>query len=159
MGKQEGTAPTPSNTGVLNGYSKGFSDKKIFQELFQKANITRKQVCPVRDIIARISDKWSLLAIYALAGYGTLRFNELKHKIGDVSQRMLTVSLRNLEKDGLITRTIHAEVPPRVEYNLTPLGMSLAHQLINFVDWANTHSKEIIAARKQLKSDSVKTKV
>jgi DNA-binding HxlR family transcriptional regulator len=131
------------------GDSKGFADQKIFQGIFQKANTSRKHVCPVRDIIARISDKWSLLAIYALAGHGTLRFNELKHKIGDVSQRMLTVSLRNLEKDGLVTRTIHAEVPPRVEYKLTPLGTSLAHQLVYFVEWAAANSKVIIEARKK----------
>jgi DNA-binding HxlR family transcriptional regulator len=62
---------------------------------------------------------------------------------------MLTVSLRNLEKDGLITRTIHAEVPPRVEYKLTSLGSSLAHQLVYFVEWANANSSEIIAARKK----------
>lgn len=83
MRRQEVTAP--GNTRVPIGDSKGFADEKIFKELFQKANTSRKQVCPVRDIIARISDKWSLLAIYALAGHGTLRFNELKHKIGDVS--------------------------------------------------------------------------
>lgn len=149
MARQEGTTRALRNMGVTISDSKGFAEEKIFKALFQKANTSRKQVCPVRDIIARISDKWSLLAIYALAGHGTLRFNELKHKIGDVSQRMLTVSLRNLEKDGLVTRTIHAEVPPRVEYTLTPLGMSLAHQLVYFVEWANTNSGEIIAARKK----------
>lgn len=100
----------------------------------------------VRDIIAHISDKWSLLAIYALTGQGTLRFNKLKYKIGDVSQRMLTVSLRNLYNDGLVDRKIHAEVPPRVKYKLTPLGTSLAHQLVHFVNWADANSGEIIAA-------------
>lgn len=149
MIKKEGTATAPGNTCVPIAARNGFDAEKIFQAIFQKANTSRKQVCPVRDIIARISDKWSLLAIYALAGYGTLRFNELKHKIGDVSQRMLTVSLRNLEKDGLITRTIHAEVPPRVEYTLTPLGTSLAKQLLFFVEWANENSGVIIAARKK----------
>jgi DNA-binding HxlR family transcriptional regulator len=73
----------------------------------------------------------------------------LKQKIGDVSQRMLTVSLRNLEKDGLITRTAYAEIPPRVEYELTPLGRSLANQLIHFVEWASTNSVAILAARKK----------
>lgn len=149
MTRQEGTVTVPGHTSVPIAVPKGFDAEKKFQTLFQKANTGRKMVCPVRDIIARISDKWSLLAIYALAGYGTLRFNELKHKIGDVSQRMLTVSLRNLEKDGLVTRTIHAEVPPRVEYKLTQLGASLAHQLVYFVEWAAAHSGEIIAARKK----------
>jgi len=149
MVKQEGTATAPGNTRVPIANGNGFEEEKKFQALFQKANTTRHVVCPVRDIISRISDKWSLLAIYALAGHGTLRFNELKYKIGDVSQRMLTVSLRNLEKDGLLTRTIHAEVPPRVEYNLTPLGTSLARQLVYLVEWAEAHSGEILAARKK----------
>ncbi|HEU4470424.1 MAG TPA: helix-turn-helix domain-containing protein [Flavisolibacter sp.] len=148
MARQEGTASEPGYSRVPIATSKAFADEKKFQALFQKARYVRNEVCPVRDIIARISDKWSLLAIYALGGYGTLRFNELKHKIGDVSQRMLTVSLRNLEKDGLISRTVYAEVPPRVEYSLTPLGKSLAQQLVFFVDWASENSKEIVAARK-----------
>lgn len=149
MARQEGTITAPGNIHVPIANRKGFTDKKKFQSLFHQANSSRTRVCPVRDIIARISDKWSLLAIYALAGYGTLRFNELKHKIGDISQRMLTVSLRNLENDGLVTRTIHAEVPPRVEYTLTELGTTLAHQLVYFVEWASDHSAEIIAARKK----------
>lgn len=149
MTKQEGTAATPGYTGVPIKDSNGLADQKKFQTFFERANTSRHKVCPVRDIIARISDKWSLLAIYALAGDGTLRFNELKHKIGDISQRMLTVSLRNLEKDGLLTRTIYAEVPPRVEYKLTPLGISLAYQLVHFVEWANANSSEIMAARKK----------
>jgi DNA-binding HxlR family transcriptional regulator len=150
MIKKEGTNTLPGNTGVLIGDRQGLADEKKFQALFQKARYTRNQICPVRDIISRISDKWSLLTIYALGGYGTLRFNELKQKIGDVSQRMLTVSLRNLEKDGFITRTVYAEVPPKVEYGLTPLGKSLAQQLVFFVEWAGDNSGKIIAARKKL---------
>lgn len=124
------------------------SEKKI-QNIFEIANSTRNQICPVRDIIARISDKWTLLAIYALGGYGKLRFNELKHKIGDVSQRMLTVTLRNLEADGLITRKIYPEVPPRVEYELTDLGKGLLNQMCLLVDWAQYNGEEIIKFRKK----------
>jgi len=149
MVKQEGTVNIPGYMHVPNETADGFAVKKKFQEIFRVANSTRKQVCPVRDIIARVSDKWSMLAIYALGGFGTLRFNELKHKIGDVSQRMLTVTLRNLEKDGIITRRIYAEVPPRVEYELTPLGYSLMEQLAHFADWANSNSRQILAARKK----------
>lgn len=148
MAKKEGTLNSPGYTDVRIGAGKDFADEKKFQAFFQQARFTRNKVCPVRDIIARIADKWSLLAIYALAGYGRLRFNELKTRIGDVSQRMLTVSLRNLEKDGLITRTVYAEVPPRVEYELTKLGNSLANQLVFFVEWANENSATIMAARK-----------
>lgn len=125
-----------------------FTNEK-FKNIFEIANVTRGEICPVRDIIARISDKWSLLAIYALGGYGILRFNELKNKIGDVSQRMLTVTLRNLEADGLITRTIYPQVPPRVDYQLTDLGTSLIHQMSNLVNWADQNSEEIIHYRKK----------
>ena len=123
-------------------------EKKI-QNIFEIANNSRNQICPVRDIIARISDKWTLLAIYALGGYGKLRFNELKHKIGDVSQRMLTVTLRNLEADGLVSRKIYPEVPPRVEYELTDLGRGLLNQMCLLVDWAEYNSEEIIRFRKK----------
>lgn len=144
---QEGTAWSLSNTEVTNMENTAIVEGKKFQEIFELANSTKSGVCPVRDIIARISDKWTLLSIYALGGYGTLRFNELKHKIGDVSQRMLTVTLRNLEADGLVKRTIYPEVPPRVEYELTDLGRSLAFQLTLLTDWVTVNGEEIINSR------------
>ncbi|WP_309640258.1 helix-turn-helix domain-containing protein [Flavobacterium sp.] len=125
------------------------TDKK-FQNIFEIANSTRNDICPVRDIIARISDKWTLLSIYALGGYGKMRFNELKNRIGDVSQRMLTVTLRNLEGDGLVLRKVFAEVPPRVEYELTELGVSLMYQMEHIIDWANENADEIVKRRKQI---------
>ncbi|WP_297334054.1 helix-turn-helix domain-containing protein [Flavobacterium sp.] len=124
------------------------SEQKKFQNIFLKANETRNGICPVRDVIARISDKWSMLTIYALGGYGTLRFNEIKKLIGDLSQRMLTVTLRNLETDGLVERKVFPEVPPRVEYNLTPLGFSLLEQLVQLGGWAEENSAAIIKNRK-----------
>lgn len=123
-----------------------FALNKKFQDIFEIANATRNH-CPVRDIISSISDKWTLLTIYALGGFGTLRFNELKHKIGDVSQRMLTVTLRNLEKDGLVSRRIYAEVPPKVEYKLTDLGYSLLDHLYPIIHWADTNGEAIIKSR------------
>ena len=120
---------------------------KNFQNIFELANSSRDEMCPVRDIIARISDKWTLLAIYALGGYGKMRFNELKQRIGDVSQRMLTVTLRNLEADGLVNRKVFPEVPPRVEYELTSLGISLMNQMKYIIDWANENGEEIIKYR------------
>jgi DNA-binding HxlR family transcriptional regulator len=145
---QEGTAMSVSNTEVTIMENTAFVEVKKIQEIFELANATKNQLCPVRDIIARISDKWTLLSIYALGGYGTLRFNELKYKIGDVSQRMLTVTLRNLEADGLVKRTIYPEVPPRVEYQLTALGWSLVNQLTLLTDWATVNGEEIIKYRK-----------
>lgn len=143
MATQEGTAATLSNTDVPFDGNKDFAGEKKFKEIFRSAKETQNQFCPVRDVIARVSDKWSMLVIYALGGYGTLRFNELKHKIGDISQRMLTVTLRNLEIDGIVTRKIYAEVPPRVEYQLTELGYSLMHQLAQFAEWAIANGEAI----------------
>lgn len=146
---QEGTRTSQSNSDVTIMASRENEGEKKYKEIFEVAQITRDQICPIRDIIARISDKWSMLAILALGGFGKMRFNELKHKIGDVSQRMLTVTLRNLEGDGLITRTIYPEVPPRVEYELTPLGHSLLAQYAVFADWASTNGEMIIKSRKK----------
>lgn len=105
--------------------------------------------CPIRHILARFSDKWSTLSIFHLGDAGTLRFNELKKRIDGVSQRMLTVTLRTLERDGLVTRRIYPEIPPRVEYELTDLGRSLLVQIIELGDWASNHSKQIVEARKR----------
>jgi DNA-binding HxlR family transcriptional regulator len=150
MNKKEGTAAIQSNSMVTNAATNGVVDEKKYKEFFEFAQITRNQICPIRDIIARISDKWTMLAILALGGYGKMRFNELKHKIGDVSQRMLTVTLRHLEADGMITRKIYPEVPPRVEYELTDLGYSLLKQFSFFADWANANGEVIIKSRKKI---------
>ena len=105
--------------------------------------------CPIRNILDRFSDKWSTLSILHLGEAGILRFNELKKRIEGVSQRMLTVTLRTLERDGLVTRRVYAEIPPRVEYELTDLGRSFLMQIIELGDWANSHSHQIIKAREQ----------
>lgn len=155
MLKQEGTATIPGYTTVTNNTPAASAVKKKFEQIFHQANNSRKELCPVRDIMSRVSDKWSMLTIYALGGYGTLRFSELKRKIGDISQRMLTVTLRNLEADGLITRKIYAEVPPRVEYELTELGHSLMNQFVLFAEWAIAHGKQIIGLRQKARSSKL----
>ncbi len=81
--------------------------------------------CRAREMLDRVGDRWSVYVIFTLDGAGTLRFNELLAQVEGVSQRMLTVTLRGLERDGLVTRTVYPEVPPRVEYALTPLGSTL----------------------------------
>lgn len=149
MAKQEGTPVLHSHLHVPNTTAAAFEGEKKFQEIFEHANKTPRRICPVRDVIERVSDKWSILVIYALGGYGTLRFNELKHKIEDISQRMLTVTVRNLERDGFITRKMYPEIPPRVEYSLTPLGYSLMGQFALFAQWANDHGEEILKSRKR----------
>jgi DNA-binding HxlR family transcriptional regulator len=104
--------------------------------------------CPVRNVLDRIGDKWSILVISLLGESGTLRFNQLNHKIGNISQKMLTVTLKSLEADGLLTRKIYPEIPPRVEYTLTPLGESLLPALEKLTTWAFEKMPEILISRK-----------
>lgn len=99
------------------------------------------------DVLNRIGDKWSVMVVGILSRTGTIRFNELKRSINGVSQRMLTLTLRNLERDGLVTRTIYPEVPPRVEYGLTELGKTLTGPINALWDWSAEHHGSIIDAR------------
>lgn len=100
----------------------------------------------MRDVLDCIGDKWSLLVLVSLEG-GTLRFTELKRTIGDVSQRMLAQTLRSLERDGYVSRRIHATVPPRVEYTLTELGRTLLEGLLPLLSWANENHERVRGAR------------
>ncbi len=102
--------------------------------------------CEVRTILDRIADKWSLLVICVLAD-GTHRFSELRREIDGISQRMLTLTLRQLEREGLVSRTVFPVVPPRVDYELTELGSTLLDTIQELVAWAGKHGNEIIAAR------------
>ena len=103
--------------------------------------------CRAREMLIRVADKWSMYVIYTLADEGPLRFNELRRRVDGVSQRMLTVTLRGLERDGLISRTMYPEVPPRVEYALTPLGVTLREIVKALIDWTGAHLSEVDAAR------------
>jgi DNA-binding HxlR family transcriptional regulator len=107
-----------------------------------------RQACPIRDVLDRIGDQWSLLVLGALSDR-TLRFNELKREIGDVSQHMLARTLKRLEEDGLISRTMFAVIPPRVDYALTPLGRSFLQPLDMLIAWANANHSGILAARQK----------
>jgi DNA-binding HxlR family transcriptional regulator len=102
--------------------------------------------CRVREVLDLVGDKWSLYVIEMLGG-GTRRFSDLRRMIDGISQRMLTVTLRGLERDGLVTRTVHPTVPPRVEYALTPMGRTLLDTACTLLRWANDHLPEIDAAR------------
>ena len=98
--------------------------------------------CPIRNLLCRLGDKWSLLVLVSLNANGVMRFSDLQRSIGDISQRMLTVTLRSLEHDGLVSRTIYPEVPPRVEYMLTGSGESLMPHLRSLVGWAVERMQE-----------------
>lgn len=102
--------------------------------------------CPVRDVIDRVGDKWSVLLLLELSG-GPRRFMVLRRALPDISQRMLTKSLRQLERDGLVSRTVYPTKPPRVDYALTPLGRSLVEALGVLVRWADGNHAEIRVAR------------
>ncbi|MES2519265.1 MAG: helix-turn-helix domain-containing protein [Bacteroidota bacterium] len=105
--------------------------------------------CPVRSVLDRFGDKWSILIILILGENEKMRFNELNKEIEDISQKMLTVTLRTLEADGLVKRTIYPEVPPRVEYEITELGKSLLPYINSLAAWANFNMQEIKASREK----------
>ncbi len=102
--------------------------------------------CRVRTVLDRIGDKWAIYVVDRLGG-GPRRFSELLRGIDGITARMLTVTLRGLERDGIVTRTVHAAVPPRVDYELTPLGETLRATIGQLVDWADAHLDEIAAAQ------------
>lgn len=102
--------------------------------------------CPTRQVLDRIADKWTVLVVRRLSG-GTLRFAELRRSVGGISQKVLTNTLRGLERDGLVTRRIYASVPPRVEYSLTDLGRSLCDLVAGICGWAEANIEHVQAAR------------
>ena len=103
--------------------------------------------CPSRLVLDRIADKWTALIVQILAG-GTLRHSELKRRIGDISQKMLTQTLRSLERDGLVRRKVYPDASPRVEYTLTPLGRTLIEPLNGLCRWTEKHLPELEANRR-----------
>jgi DNA-binding HxlR family transcriptional regulator len=104
--------------------------------------------CEAREILDRVGDKWSVYVVAVLKG-GPLRFSQLKRAIAAISQRMLTLTLRSLERDGLVTRTVHPTVPPSVEYALTPLGRTLLEPVMALVAWSERNKGRIAAARER----------
>lgn len=109
--------------------------------------------CPTNQLLDRLSDKWVSLVVSALAP-GPLRYSDLARKIAGVSPKMLTQTLRTLERDGILTRTVTPSVPVRVDYELTPLGSNLALLLTAVKDWAEIHFDEVHAARERYDADN-----
>ena len=103
--------------------------------------------CPIRNVLARVGDKWSLLVLYNLQHREPVRFKELQRQIPDISQKSLTQTLRTLEEDGFVSREVFPEVPPRVEYSLTPRALSFLPLVENMINWAKENMKEIIKDR------------
>jgi DNA-binding HxlR family transcriptional regulator len=126
------------------------NESALGRRLAAKLDYTRGNVfdpnCPTRVILDRIGDKWTVLAVLLLSG-GPLRFTELRDGIGSVAPKVLTQTLRRLERDGLITRKVFAEVPPKVVYSLTPMGESLIQPIKAVSEWAEVHMPAISAAQ------------
>lgn len=112
-------------------------------------NAYKDFVCPACGIIDRFGDKWSLRILVLLSQNTVMRFNELQKNIDGISQKMLTSTLKTLESHGLVSRKVYAEVPPKVEYRLTTLGLSLMEPLTTLINWTLEHADEIIAHRDQ----------
>jgi DNA-binding HxlR family transcriptional regulator len=110
----------------------------------QTSDITGR--CPIRDVLDRLGDRWTLLVLMELR-QGTLRFSALKRKIEDISQRMLAQTLRQLEYDGLVSRKLYPTIPPKVEYSLTPLGQSMLKPVGGLIEWASENHDAVRAAR------------
>ena len=102
--------------------------------------------CPIRNVISRFGDKWSMLVLYSLnaSETGVLRFNELRHLMTDCSQKMLSQTLKNLEQSHLVNRKVYPEVPPRVEYSLTETGKSLMPALTALIAWGQEHFSDVV---------------
>lgn len=121
-------------------------NKLPLKENFEK--YTGIDSCPVRNVISRFSGKWSMLVLCVLADNEATRFNAIRKALPDISPKVLTETLKNLENDGLIVRRLYPEIPPRVEYSLSPLGVSLMPHISGLVGWAIEHFDEIIGNKK-----------
>ena len=104
--------------------------------------------CPIRNVLSRVGDKWSMLVLFTLESNNNQRFKELQRNIPDISQKMLTTTLKMLEADGLILRVAFSEIPPRVEYSLTEKGESLLPLINNLISWASDNMEVIIESRR-----------
>jgi DNA-binding HxlR family transcriptional regulator len=125
----------------------------MIKEYLEKNNFAG--YCPVRDVLNRVGDKWSILIISVLGEFGTMRFNQINSTISGISQKMLTVTLKTLEADGLISRKIYPQVPPRVEYTLTPLGQSLLPAITTLAEWAIENMPAVLSSRESFASKSI----
>jgi DNA-binding HxlR family transcriptional regulator len=148
MGKNAGKSIVkvmpPSN-------GKVFGAKSKIAKVTPPAVMDPKLQALVREIIERVADKWTMLVLEVLEEHGVVRFTRLGELVGGVSQKMLTKTVRQMERDGLVTRTVHPVIPPRVEYELTELGHSLGEAFCGVWIWAEAHGEEIERARAAFK--------
>lgn len=131
--------PTSSTAGEARGEALG--------EALGEAHVDERVEALVRDLIGRVADKWTMIVLEVLGEHGCVRFTRLGTLVSGISQKMLTQTLRHMERDGLLTRTVHPVVPPRVEYELTPLGVGLAAAFCGVWEWADAHLTAVEQAR------------
>ena len=128
--------------------------KAVTQPISSRDPYTRG--CPSRDLLDQIGSKWAVLVLGELGRHGGCRFTQLRQALEGVSEKMLTQTLRTLERDGLVRRTVYPEVPPRVEYELTPLGQTLREPLRMLTAWSVGHIDEVLTAREQYDAHAVR---
>jgi DNA-binding HxlR family transcriptional regulator len=126
--------------------------KKKVEEVLRALPVNSASLCPVKDVLHTLSDKWSMLVMMVLGMKETMRFTEMKNAIRGISQKMLTATLRDLESFGLVSRKVYAAVPPKVEYTITPMGMTFLQHFVLMLDWACSSMKEIKRQRKKTES-------
>lgn len=123
-------------------------DKEKMKKIFSAIDIENPPaICPIRDVLSHALDKWSILIILMLGYYDILRFAELKRKVSGVSPKMLSKSLRSLEQDGFLERTVFPQVPIRVEYKLTQQGKSFLERILDLSEWINVYMSSIVKKR------------
>lgn len=130
------------------------TQKKLKKILGHLDPMNPPEVCPIKDILANVSDKWSILIIFILGANGKFRFNELKKNIRGISSKILAERLKRMERDGYITRKVFAEAPIRVEYKLSKFGVSYLNQLINLTEWMDKEVPEIL--KRRIEFDQIK---
>ena len=122
---------------------------KKLEKMFGHIDRHQMEYCPIRDVMALASDKWSILIILYLGYFPILRFNQLQKKVYGISNKVLSERLKSLESDGYLSRKVYAEVPMRVEYQLTNFGHSYLLKLIDLTEWITTYSETVIKKRKE----------
>jgi DNA-binding HxlR family transcriptional regulator len=134
---------------TITAFTGNKTHKKISEILNNFAN-TNYAMCPVKDILHTVADKWSVMVMATLGHHKMMRFNEIRNAIPGISQKMLTVTLRDMESFGLITRKIYPQIPPKVEYTITPMGEEYLRHLVVMLDWACVNVEEIAKNRKKM---------
>jgi DNA-binding HxlR family transcriptional regulator len=147
--KKEGTNMKQSYQMDTISVPSALDAKKKVEEFLRALPLNPASLCPVKDVLHTVADKWSMLVMMVLGTKETMRFTELKTAIRGISQKMLTATLRDLESYGLVSRRVYAQIPPKVEYTITPIGTAFLQHLVVMLDWACGSMQELKRQRKK----------